>query len=362
MPAHLWKRANGMFYVVDGSTMFTTKTRSERLAGYRLGQYLNRQYSPDRIPRLRLSEVAAEYLIWCGKFNKRTTLADKKRILTCLVTETKDSLISNVSSKAIFDCLSGRKLSAARWNNDRIFIGHMFMFLNRHYEPTKSRIPNPVTDVIRQSVVRSKLRHSLSTNEEKTLLEWLRMNDKELYHYAILDGHTGLRVGELANLRWSDVEFEAKRIRVSSKADWSPKGNRERWVPMDARSLRVLRLLKAKSISHYVCCRRDGLKYARGLDLRMVRAFRDAGVSVKGEKQGGFHILRHTFANRYLEAQGNVRDLQYILGHSSLATTERYLHHNEELIKKTAERVRFGGVKLTRQNPDSKKLRSQKEV
>jgi len=122
------------------------------------------------------------------------------------------------------------------------------------------------------------------------------------------------------------------------------KGYKERWVPMDDRCARVLRLLKAKSISHYVCCRRDGRKYVRGLDLRMVRAFRSAEVSIKGEKQGGFHILRHTFANRYLEVPGaNIRDLQYILGHSSLATTEKYLHHNEELIRKTAERVRFGG-------------------
>jgi len=342
MPAHLFKRANGMFYVVDGSTMFSTKTRSSRLAGYRLRAYLGRQYSPDRIPRVRLSEVTAEYMVWCQEFNKASTLKDKARTLKYLVNLTKDSMIGGISSDTVFNYLSGRQISAERWNTERLVIGHLFTFLDKHYQPTKGRISNPVKDVMRQPVVRSRLRHSLSTSEEKRLLEWLRLRDKELYHYAILDGHTGLRVGELANLRWSDIEFEAKRIRVSSKADWSPKGYRERWVPMDDRCTRVLRLLKAKSISHYVCCRRDGLKYGRGLDLRMVRAFRDAGVSVKGEKQGGFHILRHTFANRYLEAQGNVRDLQYVLGHSSLATTERYLHHNEELIKRTAEKVRFG--------------------
>ncbi|MCZ6622841.1 MAG: tyrosine-type recombinase/integrase, partial [Deltaproteobacteria bacterium] len=271
MPAHLWKRANGMFYVVDGSTMFTTRTRSGRLAGARLGQYLNRQYSPNRILRLRLSEVAPEYLTWCEKFNKPTTLSDKARTLKYLIAATKDSLIGNVSSKDVFDCLSGRQISAARWNNDRIFIGHLFTFLDRYYGPTKGRIPNPVREVIRQPVVRSRLRHSLSVAEEKNLLEYLRVNDKELYHYAILDGHTGLRVGELSNLRWPDVDFEARKIRVSMKVDWSPKGYRERWVPMDDRCARVLRLLKAKSISHYVCCRRDGRKYVRGLDLRMVR-------------------------------------------------------------------------------------------
>jgi len=222
MPAHLWKRANGMFYVVDGAMMFTTKTRSERLAGARLGQYLNRQYNPDRIPRLRLSEVVPEYLTWCEKFNKPSTLSDKARALKFLIAATKDSLIGGITSKTVFDYLSDRQVSAARWNCERIVIGHLFTFLDTQYQLTKGRISNPAKDVIYQPVVKSRLRHSLSVTEEKKLLEWLRVQDKNLYHYAILDGHTGLRVGELANLRWPDCNFEARKIRVSAKADWSP--------------------------------------------------------------------------------------------------------------------------------------------
>jgi len=346
MPAHLWKRkSSGIYYVVDGETMFSTKTANARLANGRLTQYLEGEYSPERVPRLKLSEVTPDYLAWCEKFNKANTLSDKARTLRYFGQALNDASIGRIDSKAVFDYLSGRNISAERWNSERVIIQHLWSFLNKHHSPTKGRMEsNPASEVIRQPVVKSRLRNSLSTNEEKTLLEWLKLNDMELYHYAILDGHTGLRVGELANLRWPDMEFEARRVRVSSKADWSPKGYRERWVPMDEKCFRVLRLLRARAVSHFVCCRRDGRKYGRGLDIRMVRAFRSAGVSIKGEKHGGFHILRHTFANRYLEVPGaNVRDLQYILGHSSLSTTERYLHHNEELIKRTAEKVRFGG-------------------
>ena len=79
----------------------------------------------------------------------------------------------------------------------------------------------------------------------------------------------------------------------------------------------------------YIFCRQDGRKYGRGFGLMMCRAFELAGLG-----SGGLYTLRHSFATRYLESAGNLKDLQKLLGHSDLKTTQRYLHADEEQIKR----------------------------
>jgi integrase/recombinase XerD len=150
--------------------------------------------------------------------------------------------------------------------------------------------------------------------------------------------NTGLRARELVNLWWDkDVHWERSAITVSKKPDWTPKDYEERAIPLNKAALTTLRQHKINRgvLGRYVFCRLDGRRYGRGLDLAMVRAFKAAGL-----ESGGLHSLRHTFATRYLEAGGNVKDLQKLMGHSDLKTTQRYLHADEVQMKKIVERMK----------------------
>ncbi len=144
---------------------------------------------------------------------------------------------------------------------------------------------------------------------------------------------TGARVAELCGLDLSDIDYERQTIRVLGK------GNKQRTIPLGNPAIRAL--------TNWLNDGRDSLKNslsgnavflgARGkrIDQRAVRTVvYNALQAIEGVERLGPHALRHSAATHLLEGGADLRTVQEILGHASLATTQIYTHVSTERLQK----------------------------
>ena len=153
---------------------------------------------------------------------------------------------------------------------------------------------------------------------------------------------TGLRRGELLNLRWQDVDLNKGVIHVKNRADFRTKSGAERVVPVRGRALDVLqrRADDRDAFDGFVIVMADG---TRPRPNRLTRTFKRMvkGAKLKDRDNLNFHSLRHS-CGAWLASQGvSERVIQEILGHASSATTQIYSHVASHAVTDAMERV-FG--------------------
>jgi integrase len=163
----------------------------------------------------------------------------------------------------------------------------------------------------------------------ETVAEWQRVNEQDAAAFVVA-AFTGLRLGELLALRWSDVDFAGARLTVAramsaGEEASTTKSRRFRVVPLaDQAATELERLSRRRwftSRGDLVFCRADGGPLDRTtLRKRFARA--QAGAGVRPRR---FHDLRHTFGSLAIRHLDSVT-VQAMMGHSRLTTTERYLH------------------------------------
>ena len=178
-----------------------------------------------------------------------------------------------------------------------------------------SRAHKPLPHVLRESEARALVDQANALADDDSPLGQRDAAILELL-YA-----TGIRVGELCGLDIDDVDRDRNVVRVFGK------GRKERMVPFGQPARRALELWLA---SGRPLVRRDGagpalFLGARGqrIDQRAVRRLvHDRIAQVEGAPDIGPHGLRHTAATHLLEGGADLRSVQELLGHSSLATTQ----------------------------------------
>src|SRR6185369_14290694 len=193
-------------------------------------------------------------------------------------------------------------------------------------------IPNPCRKVkhFREDNERNRY---LSDQEEARLLSVLIGPRAELRTVVILAIHTGMRRGELLNLRWANVDFERGLIHVMNSQREQTKSGNSRSIPMNHIARReLLGLCLETGHTEYVFFN-DKTKKPR-TDLK--NGFGTACV-IAGLDDFRFHDLRHTAATRLADAGTNIREIMAILGHRCIQTSARYTHATDEGLRRAME-------------------------
>ncbi|MDL9944737.1 tyrosine recombinase XerC [Gordonia sp. ABSL11-1] len=142
---------------------------------------------------------------------------------------------------------------------------------------------------------------------------------------------SGIRVGELCGLDLRDIDVDRRVLRVIGK------GDKQRTVPYGRPAAQALRRWLSDG-RPALATDRSGealLLGARGgrLDQRMARSVVHRAVEAAGGPAMGPHGLRHSAATHLLEGGADLRIVQEMLGHSSLATTQLYTHVSVERLR-----------------------------
>lgn len=143
----------------------------------------------------------------------------------------------------------------------------------------------------------------------------------------------GLRVSELVALRMGDLFFGEGYIRVTGK------GDKQRLVPIsDTARERIYAYLDerapASSNEEVLFLNNRGKQLTRVMVFTILKeAARRAGI----EKRISPHTFRHSFATHLLEGGAGIRQVQELLGHESILTTEIYTHLDKEHLRRTVE-------------------------
>jgi integrase len=148
-----------------------------------------------------------------------------------------------------------------------------------------------------------------------------KSRNKELRTAVILGLNTGLRRGELLGLTWERVDLSRGVIRLELT-----KSGRRREVPMNDDSYRALIGLDPKAAG-------------RVFKTRYIQTAYNNAVDAAQLDDVTFHTLRHTFASWAVMRGVTLKELQELLGHSSLAMTMRYAHLAPEHLRTAISRL-----------------------
>ncbi len=278
-----------------------------------------------------------------------TMLRVEKNLSTNSITSYKADL--NRYINFLFNIESIKNLNSIRQIHIRNFIRYLndqnlsSSSINRSFSSIRSyhkflsgeeKISHNPTQLLEPPKQSKKLPKVLSIQEVNEIINSVNLESTMGYRdMAILETlySAGLRVSELCALEMNNILFDSSMLRILGK------GNKERYVPLGSKAIKLIdnyckyvrsKLVDKKHSDGNVFLSKNGKQLTRMTIFNIMRKWAQiSGIN----KDISPHTFRHSFATHLLEGGADLRAVQEMLGHSDISTTQIYTHLDNEYLK-----------------------------
>lgn len=321
MAMSVYKKANGKWYcqfmikgervhkLLDGATNKESAKELEDAERFKIRQYQNglrvrekKQYTLNQAIDLYLKYSKIHKKDYVHDLSKTNSFREyfKNKNLDDILAQDVESYINYLKEK--------KKLANATINRYLAALSKLYNISIKNNLTNK----NPCKDVKKLKEDNEKIRY-LTKDEEERLFKELPERIKPIVITAL---QTGLRRSNILNLKWDNIDFDFRYIEILKQDN---KGHKSIKIPISDTLYEVLS--KIKPISEYVFANPD-----TGMPYNTIRKAFNNACKRAGIKNFRFHDLRHTVATRLVEMGVDIRTVQEIMAHSSIVTTQRYMH------------------------------------
>ena len=166
-----------------------------------------------------------------------------------------------------------------------------------------------------------------------------QINNEVVKAVVMLAFYSGMRLNEIVNLRWKNVNLNRQIITVGDDR-FLTKGRNQRFIPICDEALSIFEKKNSRKIvsirNDFVFHKYNGVRFTGDYISKIFKlACKAAGM----DSAIHFHSLRHSFASNLVQKGVPLYTIKELLGHSSISTTEIYSHLNMETLKEAIKKL-----------------------
>lgn len=318
---HLIKRGRFWYirYYENGRRQWKSlETTHREIAHAKFSQFIlaiEKQEVGWRMKDKSIAEYLPEYLGLCEAEHAKSTYRLEKQILRDFIEFVNVQSLHGITLPKVeaYKVKRSKEVEKTTLNRDLALIK---AFLNRavtlgYLERSPARFVKKLKEE------QHRIKH-LSDAEVRRLLEVCSPRVRKIVTLFLL---TGMRLGELAHLRWIDIDFEHKAIQIQNQPDWTTKSYRPRLIPMHPVAEQILKSLPRTEGQTYVIPSKSGRPMESYIRGEVLEYSQKAGI------YANIKMFRSTFASNLVMSGVDIYSVSKLLGHHDVKITEKHYAH-----------------------------------